>query len=173
MAAAAGFCTRVISQLDWRIVMKSNSGNAYRCAAAAAVFSVSMGALAEQSEKKAEPKSIPLEACHDDHRIQLICRRHRSAVLSRQRGVAGNRVSSTPTDRKFSMPSREAASPGKVVAQSCSSRVSSRRPPNCQFRGSLRGFPRATTNFAGATTTETGFTARRNSVMTFPRDPRC
>jgi len=42
--------------------MKSNSGNAYRCAAAAAVFSVSMGALAEQSEKKSEPKSIPLEA---------------------------------------------------------------------------------------------------------------
>jgi len=62
MAAAAGFCTRVISQLDWRKVMKSISGNAYRSAAAGLVLSVSMGALAQQSEKNSEPKSIPLEA---------------------------------------------------------------------------------------------------------------
>ena len=62
---------------------------------------------------------------------------------------------------------------GKVAAQNCSSRASSRRPPNCQFNGSSRAFPRVITSFAGATTMETGFTARRSSVMTFPRDRRC
>jgi hypothetical protein len=172
MAAAAGFCTRVISQLDWRKVIKSNSGNAYRCAAAAAVFSVSMGALAEQPEKKSEPKSIPLEAA------TMIIEYNSSAE---DIGVQffldseGWREISIfdPNGQEIFDAESEADSPGKVVAQSCSSRVSSRRPPNCQFKGSLRGFPRVTTNFAGATTTETGFTARRSSVMTFPRDPRC
>ena len=42
--------------------MTSISGSAYRCAAAGVVLAVSMNALAQQSDKKAESKSIPLEA---------------------------------------------------------------------------------------------------------------